>query len=158
MERARRREGKRSRKDTGQREREEMEGGARERKKERRGKCTHKSLDRDTCTSLRTFSFSLSLSSFRSPFLVGSLVHLLPSTDEHRRQASRFMPVRGITRGQLSAVTVGGILDEGFSRSLVGCHTFKILPFVSDRKKGSTLPLLRGTSRFWKRFPFVSRV
>lgn len=154
MERARRREGKRSRKDTGQREREEMEGGERERK--RRGKCTHKSLDRDTCTSLRTFS--LSLSSFRSPFLVGSLVHLLPSTDEHRRQASRFMPVRGITRGQLSVVTVGGILDEGFSRSLVGCHTFKILPFVSDRKKGSTLPLLRGTSRFWKRFPFVSRV
>lgn len=60
MERARRREGKRSRKDTGQREREEMEGGARERKKERRGKCTHKSLDRDTCTSLRTFSLSLS--------------------------------------------------------------------------------------------------
>lgn len=36
MERARRREGKRSRKDTGQREREEMEGGARERKKEKR--------------------------------------------------------------------------------------------------------------------------
>lgn len=90
-------------------------------------------------TPARLCAPSLSLSLF-SLFSVGSLVHLLPSTDEHRRQASRFMPVRGITRGQLSLVTVGGILDKGFSRSLVGCLTFKILPFV--RPKDSSLPLV----------------
>lgn len=121
----------------GERRRKRVKWRERREREREEGNATHKSLDRDTCTSLRAFSLSLF-----SLFSVGSLVHLLPSTDEHRRQASRFMPVRGITRGQLSLVTVGGILDEGFSRSLVGCLTFKILPFV--RPKDSSLPL-RGT-------------
>lgn len=108
-----------------------------------------------TKVSIVTPAHLLSLSLF-SLFSVGSLVHLLPSTDEHRRQASRFMPVRGITRGQLSLVTVGGILDEGFSRSLVGCLTFKILPFV--RPKDSSLPLVAWDVKALENDFFLSRV
>lgn len=40
----------------------EMEGGEREEREREEGNATHKSLDRDTCTSLRAFSLSLFLS------------------------------------------------------------------------------------------------
>lgn len=135
----------------GERRRKRVKWRERREREREEGNATHKSLDRDTCTSLRAFSLSLF-----SLFSVGSLVHLLPSTDEHRRQASRFMPVRGITRGQLSLVTVGGILDEGFSRSLVGCLTFKILPFV--RPKDSSLPLVAWDVKALENDFFLSRV
>ena len=61
MERARRREGKRSRKDTGQREREEMEGGARERERKREEGNARTKVSIVTPARLCALSLSLSL-------------------------------------------------------------------------------------------------